>query len=50
MYRAKARGGGCYQVFDEAMHERAVSLLGLEMELRRAVERQELRVHYQPTT
>ncbi len=48
MYRAKARGGGCYQVFDEAMHERAVSLLGLEMELRRAVERQELRVHYQP--
>ncbi len=48
MYRAKARGGGCCQVFDEAMHERAVSLLGLEMELRRAVERQELRVHYQP--
>ncbi len=46
--RAKARGGGCCQVFDEAMHERAVSLLRLEMELRRAVERQELRVHYQP--
>ena len=48
MYRAKARGGGCCQVFDEAMHERAVALLRLEMELRRAVERQELRVHYQP--
>jgi len=48
MYRAKARGGGCCQVFDEAMHQRAVSLLRLEMELRRAVDRQELRVHYQP--
>jgi diguanylate cyclase (GGDEF)-like protein len=48
MYRAKARGGGCCQVFDEAMRERAVSLLRLEMELRRAVERQELRLHYQP--
>jgi diguanylate cyclase (GGDEF)-like protein/PAS domain S-box-containing protein len=48
MYRAKARGGGGLQVFDEAMHERALAHLRLEMELRRAVERQELRVHYQP--
>ncbi len=48
MYRAKALGRARYQVFDTAMHARAVSLLRLETDLRRAVERQDFLLHYQP--
>ena len=48
MYRAKGAGGGRYAVFDAAMHEAAVERLRLETELRRAVERQEFRLWYQP--
>ena len=48
MFRAKAQGKGSYVVFDAGMHARAVSLLKLETELRRAVQREEFRVHYQP--
>ncbi|HVG25597.1 MAG TPA: EAL domain-containing protein [Thermoanaerobaculia bacterium] len=48
MYRAKARGKARHEVFDTAMHERTVALLRFETDLRRAIERDELRVHYQP--
>ncbi|MDQ1591756.1 MAG: hypothetical protein QOG71_2383 [Pyrinomonadaceae bacterium] len=48
MYRAKAQGNGCYEVFDKLMHARALSLLKLENDLRRAVERGEFEVFYQP--
>jgi diguanylate cyclase (GGDEF)-like protein/PAS domain S-box-containing protein len=48
MYRAKALGRDRYAVFDSAMHERAVAALQLENDLRRAVERQEFCVYYQP--
>lgn len=48
MYRAKAQGKACYEVFDTGMHARAVYLLKMENDLRRAIEREELRVHYQP--
>jgi diguanylate cyclase (GGDEF)-like protein/PAS domain S-box-containing protein len=48
MYRAKARGRACYEVFDKFMHARAVALLQLENDLRRAVERNEFEVYYQP--
>jgi EAL domain-containing protein (putative c-di-GMP-specific phosphodiesterase class I) len=48
MYRAKGAGGGRYAVFDAAMHEGALERLRLETELRRAVERQEFRLWYQP--
>ena len=48
MYRAKALGEGRHQVFDKSMHEQAVRLLKLETDLRRAIERKELRLHYQP--
>ncbi len=48
MYRAKASGGGCYAVFDAEMHHAAVERLRLETELRRAMERREFRVRYQP--
>jgi len=48
MHRAKAAGGSCYAVFDAAMHEAAVERLRLETELRRAIERREFRLWYQP--
>lgn len=48
MYRAKSQGRGCRAVFDEEMHVEALRTLQLEVELRRAVERDELCLHYQP--
>ncbi|MEO8572334.1 MAG: bifunctional diguanylate cyclase/phosphodiesterase [Pyrinomonadaceae bacterium] len=47
MYFAKDHGNE-YEVFDEKMHTRAVSLLELETDLRYAVERNEFELHYQP--
>ena len=48
MYRAKAAGRGCYQVFDQTMHRSVVALLKLETELRQAVEKNQFLMHYQP--
>lgn len=48
MYRAKAAGSGQYQVFDVAMHTRAMELWRLETDLRRAIDRHEFSIHYQP--
>jgi diguanylate cyclase (GGDEF)-like protein len=48
MYRAKDHGKARYEIFDTAMHTRAVTLLRLESDLRLALERQELCVYYQP--
>ncbi len=48
MYRAKAMGRARYHVFDPIMHEEALQLLQLESDLHRALERQEIQVHYQP--
>jgi len=48
LYRAKAQGRGRSIEFDPSMHDRAVALLQLETDLRRALERNELRLHYQP--
>ncbi|HWT01122.1 MAG TPA: EAL domain-containing protein [Pyrinomonadaceae bacterium] len=48
MYRAKSLGKARHEVFDKTMHARAVSLLQLENDLRRAVERQEFTLFYQP--
>ncbi len=48
MYHGKARGGGRVTVFDEAMHRQSVWRERLEHDLRGALERGELRVHYQP--
>ena len=47
MYRAKARGKACYEMFDKAMRERAMARLQLETDLRKALDRDELRLHYQ---
>jgi len=48
MYRAKAHGRARHEIFDAAMHARAVSLLRLTTDLKRALDRRELRLHYQP--
>lgn len=48
LFRAKALGAGRCEVFDEAMHTRAVNRLTLENELRTAIQRGEFRLHYQP--
>ncbi len=48
MYRAKAAGRACYAVFDQSMNEKALERLELEADLRRALKREEFRIHYQP--
>jgi len=48
MYRAKAAGMARVAVFDHAMHARALVRLQQETDLRRAVERGEFRLFYQP--
>jgi diguanylate cyclase (GGDEF)-like protein/PAS domain S-box-containing protein len=48
MYCAKALGKAQYQVFDARMHTHALTLLQIESDLRRAIDRQELQVYYQP--
>ncbi|HYO15557.1 MAG TPA: EAL domain-containing protein [Thermoanaerobaculia bacterium] len=48
MYRAKALGGGRCEVFDSGMGSRSLERLRLENELRRAIERNELKMYYQP--
>jgi diguanylate cyclase (GGDEF)-like protein len=48
MYRAKERGRDRYELFDQAMRTRLLQRLQVENELRRAIERDELRLFYQP--
>lgn len=48
MYRAKEKGRARFEIFDEGMRERLVERMETENALRRAVERKELRVFYQP--
>ena len=48
MYKAKEQGKGSYEIFDEGMRVEAAERLRLENALYRAIERDELRVFYQP--
>lgn len=48
MAQAKARGGNTYQVFHPEMDERIAHLLTLESNLRRALDKEEFVVFYQP--
>ena len=48
MYRAKRAGKARHAVFEEAMNAEALDRLEMEQDLRRAIERGELRLHYQP--
>lgn len=48
MYRVKESGSGRYEVFDRRMHDRAVTLLKLEADLKKALQSSQLRLDYQP--
>ncbi|PZU98354.1 MAG: two-component system response regulator [Pseudanabaena sp.] len=48
MYRAKEGGRNRYEVFNPTMHKEALDKLRLENDLRRAIDRHEFRLHYQP--
>lgn len=48
MYQAKRAGKARHAIFDEEMHRAAREVLRLETDLRRAVERNEFTVQYQP--
>jgi diguanylate cyclase (GGDEF)-like protein len=48
LYRAKELGRARYELFDESSRQRALQRLELETALSQAVERGELRLHYQP--
>jgi len=48
MYRAKEQGKNNYQFFSSQKNEHTVSRLALESNLRRALERNEFVLHYQP--
>lgn len=48
MYRAKDDGKCCYRIFDPVMRESANKRLTIENELRHAIAREEISLHYQP--
>jgi len=48
MYRAKNKGKDGYRFYSDEVNTHTVERIALETELRRAIERQEFIVHYQP--
>ena len=48
MYRVKKNGGNSYQYFEEHVNEESLERLQLETKLRRALEKDEYCLHYQP--
>src|SRR5262245_27658826 len=48
LYEAKKAGGNCFEYYSSDMNTEAVERLMLKSKLRRAFERDELRLHYQP--
>ncbi len=48
MYHAKSRGKARHELFDADMHARELDRLGLENDLRHAVNTNDFEVHYQP--
>ena len=48
MYQAKTGGKARFEIFDDGMRDAMLVRLDVEHSLHRAVERQELEVHYQP--
>ncbi len=48
LYRAKEHGRGGYEIFDEVMRSRVIEHMQIENDLRRAIQHEELELHYQP--
>ncbi|NNJ72571.1 MAG: diguanylate cyclase, partial [Enterobacterales bacterium] len=48
MYEAKSQGKAQHAYFDQTMYEHAVKQLKIESELRRALDKDQILVHYQP--
>ena len=48
MYSAKNKGGACHEVFNIRMRERSMHRMDREIEIRRALEKQEFLLYYQP--
>ncbi|HHT9130632.1 MAG TPA: putative bifunctional diguanylate cyclase/phosphodiesterase, partial [Candidatus Brocadiaceae bacterium] len=48
MYHAKEHGRNNYHFFNSAMHTKSIERMALESDLRRALERKEFLVYYQP--
>jgi diguanylate cyclase (GGDEF)-like protein len=48
MYRAKERGGACYEIFGQSLRARTVKRRELESQLRTALDEHQLRIAYQP--
>jgi diguanylate cyclase (GGDEF)-like protein/PAS domain S-box-containing protein len=48
MYRAKSAGRGRFELYDSEMHTQVKNQLEIETELRRAVDRDEILLYYQP--
>jgi diguanylate cyclase (GGDEF)-like protein/PAS domain S-box-containing protein len=48
MYAAKANGKGCIEMFEPAMHHRAVDRLAIRGELEKAVQQGDIDIAYQP--
>ena len=48
LYRAKELGKARHEIFNPGMHLNALKTMRIEMDLRRAIERQEFRLYYQP--
>ena len=48
LHRATSLGKGSFVMFDATMHAHAMARLKLEADLRRALEREEFKLHYQP--
>jgi diguanylate cyclase (GGDEF)-like protein len=48
LYRAKEHGRGGYEIFDEVMRARVIDHMQTENDLRRALQRRELELHFQP--
>lgn len=48
MYHAKAAGRSRFELFDQSMHQKALSFIKLDSDLRQALKREEFKLFYQP--
>jgi len=48
MYHAKEKGRSQFKIFDKTLHEKALNLLQIETDLRKAIENKEFDLYYQP--